>query len=67
MCMVHDIFHSVFEINESGFCSVIHVSTEIHGKVLNIVAGLNSGVYEATNPLIEVSSVWVFNFSDLLQ
>ena len=59
--MVHEIFHDMSDIKESGFYSVIHVATETHDKVLNIVASLNSDLHEATNPVIEGSSMLVFN------
>ena len=59
--MVHEIFHDMSVIMDSGFCSVIHVATETHDKVLNIVASLNSDLHEATNPVIEGSSMLVFN------
>ena len=65
--MVHEIFHVMYESKESGFCWGIHVATDTNGKVLKIIAILNSDVLEATNRVIEGSSMRVFNFSDLLQ
>ena len=55
MWMVHEIFHAMYKIKEIGFCWGIHAATEAHGKVLNIVASLDSDVHEATNPVIEGS------------
>ena len=52
MCIVHEIFHAVFEIKKSRFCWVIHVSTEMHSKILKIMASLNSDFPEATNLVI---------------
>ena len=51
------------ERKEVRFCWVIHVYTRIQGKVLKIVASLNSDVYEATNPVIEGLSIKVYNSS----
>ena len=56
--MVHEIFHAMFESNESMLCWVIHIATETRGKILNIKTSLNSDVHDATNPLIEGSSIW---------
>ena len=67
MWMVHEIFHVMSESKESGFCWGSHVATDTNGKVLKIIAILNSDVLEATNRVIEGSSMRVFNFSDLLQ
>ena len=55
--MVYDIFHAMPESRESRFCWGIHVSTEAHGKILKIIAILNSDVHKGTNPVIEGSSV----------
>ena len=52
MWMVHEIFHAMSNIKEVGFHWGIHVATEMHGKVLKIVASFNIGVHEATNPVI---------------
>ena len=56
MCMLHELFHDMYESKESGFRLDIHVTTEMYGKVLNIVVSLNSDVHEATKPVIEESS-----------
>ena len=58
MGMVHAIFHAMPDSKEVRLCWVIHVATETHGKLLKIVASLNSDVHEAANPVIEVSSMW---------
>ena len=47
------------ESKEGSFCWGIHISTETHSKVLKTVASFNSGVHEATNPLIEGFSILV--------
>ena len=54
--MLHELFHDMYESKESGFRLDIHVTTEMYGKVLNIVVSLNSDVHEATKPVIEESS-----------
>ena len=59
MWMVHEIFHAMSKSKEIWFYWVIHVATEAHGKVFNIVASLDSDVYEATNPVIEEPYMWV--------
>ena len=61
MWVVYDILHFMYDINEVRLCCSIHVSTETHGKVLNIIASLSSDVHESTNPVIEGSSVWFFD------
>ena len=55
--MVHDIFHDMSKIKEVRFCWDIHVYNETHGKVLKIVEILDSDVHEATNQVIEGSSM----------
>ena len=52
MCMLNEIFHTMFESKESSFCWGIHVATEAHGEILNIIASLDSGVHDSTNPVI---------------
>ena len=52
MWVVHDIFHDIYDSKEGVLCCSIRVSTYMHGKVLKIVASLNSDVHEATNPVI---------------
>ena len=53
MCMVNKIFHAMSKFKERRLCWGICVSTDTHGKVLKIVASLNSDVHEFTNPVIE--------------
>ena len=55
--MLHEIFHAMYESKEVSLYWVVHTVTEMHGKVLNIVAILNSDVYESTRPVVEVSSM----------
>ena len=62
MWMVHEILHAMSESKEIKFCWGIHVSTETCGNILKIILSLNSDVHEATNPVIEGSWMWVFNF-----
>ena len=57
MWMLHGIFRAISERKQVRFCWRMHVSTEIHGKVLNIIESFNSDVHEATNPVIEESSM----------
>ena len=57
MRVVHEIFNAMFEGNKIRFCWGIHISDYIHGKVLNIIAYLDSAVHEVTNPVIEVTSM----------
>ena len=61
MWMVHDILNYMSDRKETTFCWGIHVSTETHGKILKNTASLNIDVHEATNPVIEVSSVIFLN------
>ena len=68
MWVVHEIFHTMSKIKESGFCWVNFVSADTCGKALKIVASLSIDVHKSTNPVIEVSSMLVINFvSALLQ
>ena len=60
--MVYEIFHSMFERKEIGFYCWIHVSTEAHSDILNIIVILDSAVHEYTNPVIEWSSKWFIIF-----
>ena len=53
--MVHGIFHAVSENKEGRLCWGIHVVTEMHAKVLNIIASLNIDVHEVNNPVVEGS------------
>ena len=53
MRVVHEIFHAMFESKEGRLSWSIHISTEIHGKVLKIIACLDSDVHEATKPVID--------------
>ena len=62
MRVVNEIFHAIYERKEGRICWRIHVATEARGEILKIVASLNSCVHEATNPVIEGSPMWVFNF-----
>ena len=61
MCIVQDIFHAVSEIKEVRLCWSIHVATEVNDKVLNTIAIFNIDIHEATNPVIEGSSMLVLN------
>ena len=65
---VHEIFHIMYESKEVSICWSINVTTDIHGKLLNITAILNSKVHDNTRPVIEVTSHVSFqSFSVLLQ
>ena len=66
MWVVRGILHAVSYINELRIYWIIRVSTETHGKVLKIIASLNSDVHEDTNPVIDISPMWVFNFFQFL-
>ena len=61
MWMMNEIFHAMYESKEIRLCWGIHVSTETHGKVLNIIACLDSDIHEVTNQVIEGYYIWVFN------
>ena len=50
--MMHEVFHDIFERNKNRFCWCIHISTEAHCEILKIIASLDSGVHEYTNPVI---------------
>ena len=62
MLMVNDKFHYVYEIKEGRLFWSICVATEMHSKVLKMIYFLNSDVNEAKKPVIERSSMLVFNF-----
>ena len=59
--IVHEIFHAISEIKDRRFCWGINISTDTHGKILKIIASLNSDLHEATNPVIEGHSMWFLN------
>ena len=66
MRVTHLIFHAISLGNEGRFCWSIHIDTDIYGKVLKIVACLDSDVNEATNPFIEGTPRWVLSCFQLL-
>ena len=49
---MHEILHVMFESKEIRFCWGIHVSTEVHGEILNIIVNWDSDVHDSTNPVI---------------
>ena len=53
--MVHEILYAMSESNEGRLFCIINVATETQGKVFKVIIGLNSYVYESTNPVIEVT------------
>ena len=53
MWMAHEILHAMFDIKESRFFWGIHIVTEAHDEILNIIASLDSGVHESTNLAVE--------------
>ena len=61
MRVVHEIFHAVSEGNKGRLCWFIHTTTKLHGELLDIIAYLDSDKNEATNPVIEVTSMGFFN------
>ena len=63
--MVHEIYHTMFERNKIKFYWFIHVATEAHGEILNIIASLDSDVQEYNNPVIELSSMLFLNLFQL--
>ena len=67
MRVLNDILHAMSEDKELRFCWGIHITTQAHGEILKIISCLDSDVYEATNPMIEVTPMWFFNFLILLQ
>ena len=52
MCMVHEVFHDIFERNKIRFCVCIHKATKAHCEILNIITILDSDVHESTNTVI---------------
>ena len=66
MWIVYEILIAMFQIKEIRFCWCIHVATEVHGEILNIIASLDGAVHEYTNPVIDLSSMWSINFSVLI-
>ena len=66
MWMLYEIFHAMFESKKYRFYWCIHVSTEAHGDILNIIVSLDSAVHESTKPVVEWSSMWFLNFFQLL-
>ena len=63
MSVVHDIFYAMSDGNKCRFCWGIHITTQSHGELLKIIACLDSDVHESTNPVIELTPMWVFNFA----
>ena len=63
--MVHEILHVMFDIKKIMFCWFICVATEVHCKILKVIASLNSDFHESTNPVIEWSSMWFINLFQL--
>ena len=57
MIVVHDIFHAMSKGKNHRLFWGIHITIKSHGKVLKIIACLNSGVHEATNAVIEVTTM----------
>ena len=53
MRVVHEIFHAMSEGKECRFCWGVHITTQDHDEVLNIISCLDSDVHEVTNPVIE--------------
>ena len=53
MWMLHDILYNMVDRKVNMFYWGIHMATEMHGKVLNIIAIMNSGKHDSTNPLIK--------------
>ena len=53
--MVHELFHSIFYSNKIRLFWFIRISTAAHCEILKIIAGLDSGVHESTNPVIWLS------------
>ena len=45
------------ENKERNVFGGVHLSTDMHGNLLKILDSLNSDVHEATNPVIEGSSI----------
>ena len=52
MWMVHEIFHAMFYSNKGSFYWCIHISDDMHCEILKMVASLDSGVHDSTNPVI---------------
>ena len=53
MRVMHEIFHVISEGKKLLFYWIINITTYTHGKVLKIIACLNSYVHDITNPVIE--------------
>ena len=51
--LMHGIFHAISLVKEDRFCWIIHIYTETHGKVLKIIAYLDSYVNDFINPVIQ--------------
>ena len=65
MWILHDIFHDIYDSKWNRLYWVIIVSTEMHGKMLNIIASLNSAVHESTIPVIKGYSILFLNLFQL--
>ena len=65
MWIMHEILHAMFENKEIRFCWVIHLSTEAHGEILNIITGLNIDMHDSNNPVIEIYSMLFLNLFQL--
>ena len=64
-CMRY-ILHSMYQIKEGRLCWGIHIATEMHDKLMKIVASLKMDVNENTNPVIDGSSMQSFSLFQLL-
>ena len=58
--VVHEIFHAMYEGKESSFGWSFNINNHSHGEVLNIIACLESDVYDTTNAVIEGTPMRVF-------
>ena len=66
MRVMHEILHAMSEGEKIRFYWGIHTATYMNGKVLKIIACLDSDVHDATNPVNEGTLMWVFNLFKFL-
>ena len=52
MWVVSKILHAMSDSKDVRFYWHIHLSTDMHGKIISIVAILNSDLHDTTNPVI---------------
>ena len=66
MRMLHDIFHSMENIEELCFYGIINVSTQSHNNILKFISCLKSNINETSYPVVDWFSMCLFKLFKLL-